>query len=290
MNTRLRLFGYAGLGVLLAVALVLGSLVGTNFNSAYAQDATPTPVAEADPTPVAPDEPVTTDPMPMQPGQMGTMMGHMRTITVVGEGTARLSPDIAQATIGVDVVADTVQEATQEASETMEAVMDALSEAGIADEDMQTTGYNIWVERGFAPAPGPAETEPATGEQVRYHVTNNVSVIIRDIDDIGNVLNAAIEAGANNIFGVNFAVDDVAEFRTQARNDAVENARERAEELAGLTGTQVGRVISISEVIGQPGIPFATAQMADGLGGGAGPISPGQLQFTERIQITYELQ
>jgi uncharacterized protein len=116
-------------------------------------------------------------------------------------------------------------------------------------------------------------------------------VIIRNIDDIGTVLNAAIEAGANNIFGVNFAVDDITQIRTQARNDAVQNARDRAEELAGLTGTQIGRVISISEVIGQPGIPpFAAAQMmADGLGG-AGPIAPGQLQITERIQVTYELQ
>jgi uncharacterized protein YggE len=216
-------------------------------------------------------------------------------VTVVGEGSVSIEPDIANTTIGVEVVEPSVQEAVSQARETMEAVLGALQEAGVADEDIQTTGFNIWAERNFGgPAPVDASSEDGNGETVRYHVSNNVQVTIRDLNNIEGILDAAIQAGANNIYGVNFSLDDPTTVESEARQKAIENARVKAEELAGLTETELGGVISISEVIGQGGGyfggNFATAAREGLGGGGAGPISPGQLKMTMQLQVTYELQ
>lgn len=217
------------------------------------------------------------------------------TVTVVGEGSVTIEPDIANTTIGVEVVEPSVQDAVTEARELMDAVIAALMEAGVAEEDMQTTGFNIWAERNFNnPMPMDAEGNGNNSDQVRYHVTNNVQVTIRDLENIESVLDAAIQAGANNIYGVSFSLDDPTVIESEARQKAVENARTKAEELAELTGTTVGGVVSISEVVGQGGGYFGGnfAQASrDGLGGGgAGPIAPGQLNMTMQLQITYQLQ
>ncbi|MBI1295494.1 DUF541 domain-containing protein [bacterium] len=218
------------------------------------------------------------------------------TVTVVGEGSVSIEPDIANTTIGVEVVQPSVQDAVSEARELMDEVIAALQEAGVAEEDLQTTGFNIWAERNFG-GPMPMDSEGSVdgnSEQVRYHVSNNVQVTIRDLENIEGVLDAAIQAGANNIYGVTFSLSDPTSIESEARQSAVENARTKAEELAELTGTTVGGVVSISEVVGQGGGYFGGnfAQASrDGLGGGgAGPIAPGQLKMTMQLQITYELQ
>lgn len=210
-----------------------------------------------------------------------------RTVTVVGEGTVNIEPDIATATIGVEVLRPSVKEASSAAREVMESVLAALAEQGIEEKDIQTSNFSIFAER-FGPE------GPLADDQVRYRVSNTVFVTIRELDTIGTVLDAAIEAGANNIFGVNFSLDDPNAVESEARAEAVADALAKAEELAGLTGVSVGDVVSISEIIGQGGGFFggnfsqiARAEMG---GGGAGPISPGELTLTMQLQITYELQ
>jgi uncharacterized protein YggE len=216
--------------------------------------------------------------------QMGPELA--RTITVVGEGRARVRPDIAQTNIGVEVVAGSVREASGQVQETMNAVISALTEQGVEENDIQTSGYNVWVERPYGPE-GPApEAAPL------YHVSNNVSVTVRNLDNLGAILDAAIEAGANNIFGVNFMVADPSPFESQAREEAVSHARSKAEELAGLNNVEVGQLISVSEVIGGGGPVFVggfRAAAAEGMGGG-GPIAPGELELTVQLQVTYALQ
>lgn len=271
---------FGGISVVLALALLAAFVVGqlgVGSSIARAQEATATPV---------PPEEVVAEPS----------MNTGRTITVVGEGMVSLEPDIAQATIGVEIVRPSVREASNEAQEVMEAVLDALMAAGIEERDIQTSGFSIWVERNFGPMPGPAESQMAESddENVRYHVTNTVSVIIRNMDSVGAVLEAAIEAGANNIYGINFQLDDPTAAESEARAKAVEDAQAKAQELAGLTGTEVGAVVSISEVIGQGGGffggSFASAAREGLGGGGGGPISPGQLNLTLQLQVTYELR
>jgi uncharacterized protein YggE len=207
------------------------------------------------------------------------------TITVVGQGSASLQPDRAQATIGVEVVTDTVRTAAMQASEIMSDVLDALMAAGVAEEDIQTSGYNIFAERFFP------DGQPGAGEErVRYHVSNNVLVTIRDLDAIGSILDAAIEAGANNIYGVSFSIEEPGDAERQAFDDAMADAQDRANYIAGLAGLGVGPVVSISEVIGTgPGPLFRDTALGMG-GGGGGPIAPGQLEVIRQLQVVFALQ
>jgi len=209
-----------------------------------------------------------------------------RTITVVGKGTVSTKPDTAQASLGVETLGKDVKEATARSTKTMEAILKALTGLGIAERDIQTSGYSIWSEVNTGP-------EGQTTDQVTYHVTNTVNVKVRKLDQMGSVLDAAINAGANSVYGVSFYLDDTKAVESQAREKAVADAREKAEELAKLTQVTVGPVVSISEVIGgsMPYSNFNAKEMATaGLGGGAGPISSGELDMTLTLQVTYAIQ
>jgi uncharacterized protein YggE len=228
----------------------------------------------------------TLDVGPAAPAQQ-TAAQPARTITVVGKGTVRIKPDIAQTNIGVEVVGNTVNEASSQAQDTMNQVMAAITGQGVADKDIQTSGYNVWVERPYGPE------GPSPDAQSLYHVSNSVSVTVRNLDDLSKVLDAAIQAGANNIFGVNFNVADPTDLQAQAREKAVADAQSRAAELAKLNNVQVGQVLSVSEVIGGGSVPFGMAYESAavaGMGGGGGPISPGELEVAVQLQITYAIE
>ena len=209
-----------------------------------------------------------------------------RTITVVGQGSVKVEPDMARATVGVETMGANVKEASAQTAGKMDAVIAALKQAGVAEKDMQTSGYNIWTDR----APGP---DGRLGEEPVYRVSNNVNIIIRDLGQVGPVLDAALAAGANAIHGVRFDVADPEPARSEAREKAVANAAAKAEELADLNGVERGAVISVSEVIGSPGpygISYTRAESAVGMGGGAGPIAPGELEIAVSLQIVYAIQ
>ncbi|GAB4539416.1 MAG: SIMPL domain-containing protein [Anaerolineae bacterium] len=210
-----------------------------------------------------------------------------RTITVVGEGKVRIKPDIAQINIGIEIIGDTVKDASSQAAATMDTVIATLLAQGIEEKDIQTSGYSVWVERPYGP-------EGPMGDTL-YHVNNTVMVTIRDLDKVGAILDATIEAGANNIYGVSFSVADPNPLMSQARERAVADARAKAEELAGLNNVTIGEVISVSEVIGGMGGYYtggfrAALPMAEGMGSGGGPISPGELEMTTQLQVTYAIQ
>lgn len=223
---------------------------------------------------------------PVAQAQTGTES--LRTITVVGEGTVRIKPDMAQANIGVEVMESSVQGASSSATATMESVLATLQQQGIEEKDIQTSGYSIWVDRPYGPEGLPSDAP-------LYRVNNNVTVTIRDLDKVGSVLDAAIAAGANNIYGVTFGLDDHSQIESEAREKAVANAQANAQELAALNNLQMGDVLSVSEVVGTaagfyPG-SFRQESAAYGMGGGgAGPISPGELTFTMQLQIVYAAQ
>ena len=207
-------------------------------------------------------------------------------VTVVGEGTVNISPDIATASIGVEVVRTTVREASAAALAIMEEVQAALLSQNIDENDIQTRHFSIFAER-FGPGGLLDENE------VRYRVSNTVFITIQDLDSIGDVLDAAIDAGANNIYGVDFSLADPASVESEARAKAVADAYDKAGDLAQLIGVDVGEVMGISEIIGQGGGFFGgnfSRMAAAEMGGGSGPISPGELNLTMQLQITYELR
>jgi len=208
------------------------------------------------------------------------------TITVVGQGSVRMSPDIAQISIGMETSAETVGEAVAENEAQMEEILAALTAAGIDEKDIQTMNYSIQLDRypETLPRVESSSAEPAPV----YRVSNMVTVTVRDLESVGDVLDAVIEAGANNIWGISFTLDDPTTAQSEARSKAIEDAQARAEALADLSGVALGPVMSISEVVGATPLPVAA--MAERAVAGAGPISPGELEISYQVQVSYFIE
>ena len=205
-----------------------------------------------------------------------------RTITVIGEGKVSAQPDMAQINMGIEVVGPDIKEASSQAETDMNSLLTALKGEGVAEKDIQTSYYNVWVERPYSPDGG------STGQPL-YHVSNSVNVTVRELGNVANILGKAIEAGANNINSINFDIADPTPLKSEARQKAVANAEAKAAELAGLNGVEVGEVVSISEVVGGA-VPIPYAAAAGIGGGGAGPISPGEVEVSTQLQLTYALK
>lgn len=209
-----------------------------------------------------------------------------RTITVVGEGKVRVQPDLARVTFGAEVLRPSVKEALAENKKAIEAILTALQVQKIAEKDIQTTGFSINAER-YGP------DGPLPDDQINYRVSNNVTVVIRDLENIGAVIDAAVEAGANNIYGIEFNVAQPSQFKSQVRQSAIADAKAKATELAQLTEVTIGKVVSVSEIVNNGGY-FQANYSQLGLGGGAAPaptspISPGELEIAMQLQVTYEI-
>ena len=210
--------------------------------------------------------------------------GVVRTITVVGQGKASGTPDVAHINIGVDTSAESAQEAVDANKAKMNALLDKIKALGIADKDIQTSNFSIYTER---PQTDPDVPKAGTGDNVLYRVSNQVNVTVRDVAKLGDILDQAVSAGANNIYGVYFSAEDTTALEAQAREKAVVDAKVRAETLAKLNGVSVGQVVTISEIIG--GSTPMYYGSAKALGSGV-PIEAGELEVTMSVQVTYAIQ
>jgi uncharacterized protein YggE len=207
-----------------------------------------------------------------------------RTITVVGVGRTNLVPDIARLNVGTEVRASTVSEAKAKVDGHMEAIAAALKELGVEDKDIQTSSYSIYYER--EPSLSPVSEGSAPQEQGAYRVSSMLEVTLRDIEKSGEVLDGAIAAGANQVYGVTFTVSDDQKWQSQARKAAMSDAKARAGELAELAGLKLGDVLSVSEVIGGS-VPFMAERA---MGGGGGGFSPGELEMSTQVQVVFAVQ
>jgi uncharacterized protein YggE len=182
---------------------------------------------------------------------------------------------MAETTLVVRASAGTVAEATSKVNTDMDAVLKALKDAGIADADIQTAGYNV------------STSQDRDGKPSGYEVFNTVRVRIRDLTKVGTTIDAAIAAGANQVYGINFTLADEQPAQTQARTAAVADAKARATELATAAGVSLGDLVQISNVITGGPIPLAV----EGRGGmnamSAAPMQPGELDVTMQVQLVY---
>lgn len=202
-------------------------------------------------------------------------------VRVVGEGHATAAPDVAVAFLGVEALAPDLSAATADANDRMRRVLEALSAQGIAKKDVQTTRYDVAIDRSPQSRGGPAS---ASG----YRVASEVRVTVRDVAKVGRVIDAAVKAGANASRGLAFRKEDTSLERNRALSSAIADARGKAEALAKAAGRVVGEVLEISEDGGARPLPVegfrsmaATADTA---------AEPGELQISARVEVVFALK
>ncbi len=203
-------------------------------------------------------------------------------ISVSGQGVAVAAPDIASLSLGVSTLADTARQARDDAAASMTDLIASLTDNGIAEEDYHTSQFSIEPEVDYRP----------DGEQVLrgYRVTSVLSVTVRDLDRVGEVIDDAVDAVGDpvRVQGVTFSIESPAALQSGARAQAMADAKTKAEDLAKLAGVDLGRPITISESSagGEPPVFFAAAEATTGI---ETPISPGQLEITVTVQVTYAI-
>jgi len=204
----------------------------------------------------------------------------VESITVTGYGEAAGSPDVAYLQLGLDISQEDLSAAVAEATGGMDSIIAALSELGIAAEDMQTLNFNVWSDEPYDPQTG------MPGGQRIYRVNNILRVTVRDTSLVQTIIDAAIAAGANNIYGLNFGIDDPAALEGEARLQAIADARARAGQIAQAIGVSLGEPIIVTE--GSDGYYGPVMEAARGLGGGGG-IQEGQLTVNVQLQVTFAI-
>ena len=213
------------------------------------------------------------------------------TITVVGEGSAPGTPDIANINIGVRTVDPDVETVFERSNNTVESVIQALVDQGAAREDIRTVNIYLFQNENFDPASGGPALDSEGRPQIRYELNNELRVTVRDTANVSEVISAAVEAGANNIFNLSFGFEDQGALENEALALAVDDARAQAERIAELANVELGEILLVSETGGNgfPS-PFERAQMS-GMGGGGGgvPIEAGQLSVSTQIQVTFRI-
>jgi uncharacterized protein YggE len=210
---------------------------------------------------------------PTVTGTGGTLPG----ITVIGSGTARAVPDVADWSFGVQSDAATASQALEQAANATRKIVDALRDEGIAKEDLRTEQVSLY---------------PRTSDDglsvIGYSASSSVSATVRDLGKAGPVVDAAVNAGANQVSGPSLRVsDNTAQYRA-AVDAAMDDARARAEALAAKAGVRLGGPVAIVESGGGYPVPMYDRAVTAGAEA-AVPIEPGIDQISATLTVTFAI-
>jgi len=205
---------------------------------------------------------------------------NLGTVTASGSGRASATPDQAEMSFGVTTQDKDAKKALDEASKTAEQISAAVQKAGVDKKDIQTQNVSVY------PVNAPDSTE-ITG----YQANLSVSVTVRDLGDLSEVIAAATNAGASNISGPSFSVEDDTAYAQEAIDKAVADARKSAEAMAKAAGKSVGEVLRISTAdAGFQPVPMAAGEVNAKDASLNVPIEPGQLDITASVTVVFELK
>jgi hypothetical protein len=234
--------------------------------------------------------PAQNTPSPSSPSEVNVSVNsQVEGIWVSGMGKVTITPDIATLQLGIEAQEASVGEAQTKANEAMDKVMTAFTDNGVAEKDIQTRYFRIsqrtrWDEQ--------QQMEVVVG----YRVTNQVVAKIRDMEEVGSVIDAVVAAGGDytRINNLNFSVDDPSAYYDEAREKAIADARDKAEQIASLTGMQLGAPTYISEstispvyetfMAGSTPMPVPAPAPAP-----TPSISPGEIEISVNMQVAYSI-
>ena len=204
-----------------------------------------------------------------------------RQVTVVGHGKVDGTPDTLTVSAAITFTAPDVTSAMNQTNQRQQAVIDALVNAGVDSKDISTSNVSLQSQYG-------SDGSTVTG----YQSTNGINVKIRDISVASRILALIVSTGgdATRINSVDFSINDDSQLVRDAREHAFNDARDRAEQFAGLSGLKLGHVLSISEAPGATGpmpVPMPRGPMAEMAA--APPLQPGQQAVTFDVTVVWEL-
>ena len=205
------------------------------------------------------------------------------TISVTGVGTVTATPDIAEVNLGVTHDARTANEALFRTSEAMREVLEILVKEGVLETDIQTRDLSL-----FPSFENRTPGRPPT--VIGYRAQNTVAIKIRNIDNLGEILDGVSHAGSNLIQSIQFGLDDSESLMNEARKAAILNARERAELYAQSAGIAVGQVISISESGGFSPSPRTMARAQMEAMSMDVPVAQGELALRATVHVVYLIE
>ena len=206
------------------------------------------------------------------------------TVSVTGIGTASGIADMATVSFNIDVSDADADIAVNTATRMAEEVTDAAIQLGISENDIETIGYNLYLEEEYD-----YETYAYTGENI-YHLTHSFAVTIRDINIIGDVLGTLVEAGATSVYGVNFSISNREELVAEAREKAILNAQETAQKLADGLNVTLGSPTGASEWIDDSAAYGGYPAYYDEYSYDYPSVSPGNSSVTVNVSVSFEIE
>ncbi len=215
------------------------------------------------------------------------------TISVSGEGKVTSKPDLATINIGVLSQGSTAVDVKNQNNDKVNKITAFVKQQGIADADISTSQFSFYPQQTY---PNNGGTPTITGYQGNQTVTVKVHGVDKDNSVLGKILDGAVNNGANEINGVNLTVENPKDLEQDARMKAIDDAKQKAQELANKAGLKLGKVVSISESqSGYPGPISYTANALMGMGGQdaksiAPDIQTGSQDITETMTVTYEVK
>ncbi|PAV29669.1 hypothetical protein CIL05_09860 [Virgibacillus profundi] len=200
-----------------------------------------------------------------------------RMMTVTGTGTTSVRPDTVSIQLEVQTQSESLSQAQQENTQTMNQVIQTLLNLRIPEENIQTTGFNIFPMYDYV-----------DGEQQfrGYQVTNTITVKLTNIDQAGHVIDAAVKNGVNQVSNIQFSIENPQKYYQQSLNEALKDAQAKAQTIAGSMQLNLDPVpIKIIEQINEPPTTYKTFTATDG---SSTPIQSGQLSINATVKVKFQ--
>ncbi len=204
------------------------------------------------------------------------------TFNVTGEGTVVAKPDIATLSVGISAQASTVKSAQDQINSAINRVSEAIKKLGVEQKDIQTQNYQINPNYDFQ-----GSTQRITG----YSASTDLSIKMRNIDLVNQVIDEATANGANQVGSISFDVDDRTKLENEARQKAVAAAKKKAQDAAGIAGFRLGKIVNYSEGFdgGPQPIPLRTIAAPGGGEKLDTAVEPGSSEIRIVVTLSYEI-
>ncbi len=208
-------------------------------------------------------------------------------ISVAGEGRSTMAPDMAVLTFSVVKQAKEAREALDQNNKAMSDVLAALKKGGIAERDLQTSGFSVQPQYSY---PQNTDGEQKPPELIGYQVSNSLTVRVRDLSKLGDIIDQSVTLGVNQGGDIQFTNDKPDAAIEAARKDAVADAIKKARTLAEAAGVKLGNVIEINESGPRPQpVPVYRAAMMKESADSSVPVQGGETSYNVSVNVTFAI-